>query len=61
MIPVIESVVCSGKKPNFCTELPRPTPNTCPEAIEMSDCTVCMPAPRGSFQGWTNDVRRAMR
>ncbi len=61
MMPVIESVVCSGRKPNFWIELPRPTPNRWPEAIEISDWTVCMPAPRGSFQGCTNEVRRAMR
>ena len=38
MMPVIMSVVCSGRNPNFCTELPSPTPNTRPEAMEMSDC-----------------------
>ena len=37
MMPVIMSVPCSGRKPNFCTELPRPTPKMRPEAMEMSD------------------------
>ena len=45
MMPVIMSVLCSGKKPNFCTELPRPTPKKCPEAIEMSAWVACQLAP----------------
>ena len=61
MIPVIMSEPCSGRKPNFCTELPRPTPKMWPEATEMSDCVAWKPLPCGSFQGSRKVVRRARR
>jgi len=61
MIPVIMSVPCSGRKPNFCTELPRPTPKMRPEAIEMSDWVAWKPLPCGSFQGSKKVTRRSSR
>ncbi|OPZ46464.1 MAG: hypothetical protein BWY94_00601 [Actinobacteria bacterium ADurb.BinA094] len=61
MIPVIMSVVCSGRNPNFCTELPRPTPNTRPEAMEISDCVTWYPLPCRSFHGSRKATRRSSR
>ena len=61
MMPVIMSVVCSGRKPNFCTELPRPTPKTRPEAMEISDCVAWKPLPCGSFHGSKKVISRSRR
>ena len=61
MMPVIMSVVCSGRNPNFCTELPRPTPNTRPDAMEISDWVAWYPLPCWSFHGSKKVTSRSSR
>lgn len=44
----IESVIDSGKNPNFCVDIPSPFPKIPPDPSDIKDCLNCNPLPSGS-------------